>query len=79
MSAPTPKAVVTQYPAGEPTVFLGPDFRQVGIDRLINGASAIAAMQAQIATMQGQISTMQGQIADLTTRVAALEAATPPA
>ncbi|HEY2538234.1 MAG TPA: hypothetical protein VGI28_01850 [Stellaceae bacterium] len=71
MSSPVKQQTVTQYPGGEPTVFLGPDFRQVGIDGLIAGASAIATLQSQVATMQGQI-------ADLTTRVAALESAAPP-
>lgn len=72
MSSPMPN-VTTNYPGGEPTVFIGPDFRQVGIDRLVSGASAIATLQQQVATMEGQI-------ADLTARVTALEsAASPPA
>lgn len=65
MSAPMPRTV-TQYPAGEPTVILGPDFRQVGVDQLLGNTATMSNLQAQIATMQAQI-------ADLTSRVAALE------
>jgi hypothetical protein len=65
MSAPAPKTV-TQYPGGEPAVYIAPDFQQVGADALINNSAAVASLNAQIATMQAQI-------ADLTTRVTALE------
>lgn len=67
MSTPTPR-ITTQYPTAEPSVFVAPDFQQVGADTLIGNSATVAGLQSTI-------STMQGQIADLTSRVTALEAA----
>lgn len=65
MSAPEPRTV-TRYPAGEPAVYVAPDFQQIGVDQLLTNSITVGALQTQIAAMQVQI-------ADLTSRVTALE------
>lgn len=60
MSSPMP-LTTTQYPGGEPAVYVAPDFQQVGADALIGNSTIVANLQAQIA--------------DLTARVTALESA----
>ena len=59
-------STVTQYPAGEPTVYVGPLMQQVGFDQLLRNSVAVGNLQAQLNAMQAQIN-------DLIARVTALE------
>lgn len=51
--------VTTQYPAGEATVYAAPDFRQVGVDRLIGPSSTITGLQQQITALAARVTALE--------------------
>jgi hypothetical protein len=51
--------VVTQYPAGEATVYAAPDFRQVGLDRLLRTSTTITGLQAQITALAARVTALE--------------------
>jgi hypothetical protein len=51
--------VTTQYPAGEATVYAAPDFRQVGLDRLLRASATITGLQAQITALAARVTALE--------------------
>ena len=64
MSSPMP-LTTTQYPGGEPAVYVAPDFQQIGADALIGNSTSVANLQQQITTLQSQMSALDARVTAL--------------
>lgn len=58
MSSPMP-LTTTQYPGGEPAVYVAPDFQQVGADALIGNSTSVANLQAQITALAARVTALE--------------------
>lgn len=58
MASPVPRTV-TQYPAGEPAVYVAPDFQTVGVDALIGNSVSISNLQAQITALAARVTALE--------------------
>lgn len=58
MASPVPRTV-TQYPAGEPAVYVAPDFQTVGVDALISNSATVASLQAQINDLVARVTALE--------------------
>lgn len=58
MSSPVPR-ITTQYPSAEPTLYVAPDFQQVGADTLIGNSATVASLQAEIVALQNRVTALE--------------------
>lgn len=58
MSSPMP-LTTTQYPGGEPTVYIGPLMQQIGVDQLLNNSAVVVNLQAQITALAARVTALE--------------------